>query len=99
MELRGYPDVLYDQLSNSGHVVASACTKITKIGRRALRVDRRPVISLAHQGVRSFLGGPKFYIGSMYENNGYAYHVNFVQRIFSVGAKFFLGGAKPPAPP
>jgi len=32
----------------------------------------RPITSLGHQGEKTFLRGPKFYIDSTYENNGYA---------------------------
>ena len=40
-------------------------------------VTRRPVTSFGHQGGRRiFWGRPKFYIDSMYENNGYAYNMS-----------------------
>jgi len=67
------------------------------ITERSLKtaVNSRHVTSLGHQeGRRIFWRRPKFYIASMYENNGYAY--NMSKTFFQGRRKFFQRGLSPP---
>jgi len=67
------------------------CVAITQ--RRTANARTRPVTSLGHQeGRRVFREGPTFF-------ELCPIFLNYVQHIFPGGAKIFLGGFAPPAPP